>query len=140
MLSLLVCLLLQQEPPSNEIIFNDLCFSQAVEDFSRSLDRTKCVPGPAGVLVDYLGVTDWRLREKWTNVLEDYCRKNPGSIRWLFWGRRNRDPEIAFRCNRILRRLFLCTVCNGSGKSRTSMFGCWGCDGERYVWRFNVFD
>jgi len=40
----------------------------------------------------------------------------PGpAIRWLMWGRHDRDPEIRLRANNLLRDLTRCDQCGGTG-------------------------
>lgn len=75
------------------------------------------LPWKQASLIRCLGNPDYDCRAVAWDDLEEMGQ---GAFTALCWGTRNRDPEIRFRCIKLINRLYLCTRCNGLGKVRMS--------------------
>jgi hypothetical protein len=136
---LLVC----QSPPSDphQTAVAEVAFVGAVEDFVRIACPTARPPELIRSYFARMGSPEWRERDRATREAEAYFAANPGEARWLFWGRRSRDPEVATRCNAALRRLSPCLTCGGSGQSKNyELYPCWDCSGFGTVWPWSIWD
>ena len=71
-------------------------------------------PEPYRQLLCDLGADKWRARQAASRQLELVCLIS-GDLRWLFWARRYRDPEIRLRSNNVLRKVSCCPECGGFG-------------------------
>ena len=83
----------------------------AVEDFCGKRNGAR-PPAPFGRMIEDLGGDCFGCRQRASKRLAAASRDDQ---RWLFWGRRHRDPEIRFRCNDLLWRLNRCPDCTGDG-------------------------
>lgn len=84
---------------------------------------------------DKLGDSLWKVRERASKDLLEYYSHNVNEIRWLFWGRHSKDPEIALRCNTLLKKLSICQNCHGKGQSQNWYeYPCNDCDGIGTYW------
>jgi len=134
-------------PTAAELLRADLIFARAQEESIAREPGTKA-PEPYRRLFAMMGAASWRGREDATARLESAVRHDPAAIRWVFWGRRHHDPEIAARCNGVIRRAVPCPSCRGSGRSPSTWRGeCGDChvwDGDGYiripVWPFSPWD
>lgn len=114
----------------------DMEMIRAVEDFARATP-----PEPYRAMIAALGSEKWADREAASRALATAVRSDPGLLRWLFVGRRDRDPEIRLRSNAILRRLAPCESCKGSGRSSNwSEYPCSDCGGAGSAWPFSMWD
>lgn len=119
----------------------DLLLAAAVEDFARAAP-----PEPYRGLIERLGASGWRDRERASAALLEALMARPAAARWLFWGRRHRDPEVMLRSNTLLRRLYRCVECRGTGLSRFSSewgetaYPCGECDGAGSRWPLGFLD
>jgi hypothetical protein len=111
MRGVLLAAVLLSAPPSRA----DLEFTNAVEDFVRTVLPTTCPPEPAYWQIKRLGSDCWRCRELAGRRLLEESRTDP---RWLMWGRHDTDPEVRLRCNNLLRELARCGPCRGTGVCR----------------------
>lgn len=118
---------------------NDLSFGLAVEEYIISAaPRDTTPPEPYKSLIAKLGDPCYRCREIASRKLQ---RASKVDQRWLFWGLRDRDPEIQVRCNAIIRRLTVCPSCKGTGISTAyAEYPCWDCDGRRTLWAWSIWD
>ena len=115
----------------------DLEFAMAVEETVMALDGT-APPEPYRGLIERLGSDSYRDREVASRELAAASRSDR---RWLFWGRKARDPEARLRSNTILRRLNPCPSCGGTGASRHYREDpCWSCNGFGSAWPYSAFD
>jgi hypothetical protein len=73
-------------------------------------------PEPYRTLIEHLGAECYKCRELASRRLRN--ASTDGSVRWLFWARRHRDPEVRVRANNILRELTRCGECGGGGICR----------------------
>ena len=147
MLSLLIatCLVCQDQEwnPKTELLPDewprvDVEFALAVED---SIGRKDITPEPYRTLLRRTGGRCYYCREVFTSRLERLVRDDPGAFRWLIRGRWDKDPEIAVRCNAILRRLYECTMCKGTGCIKKYYDQvCWTCHGHGTLWHFWIDD
>jgi len=140
----------------------DLDLQYAVESWVQSVEPSRLPPEPFRHMIDDLGNDCFLYRQAASKRLESASR---GNIRWLFWGRRYKDPEIRVRCNAILRRVARCPSCDGfgacivfrpddkkdyplcrrCGKYRwfhdpENIQPCAACDGVGTAWRKGAFD
>jgi hypothetical protein len=115
----------------------DLGFTGAVEDFVRTSRPWAKPPKAIADDIEALGHWKWFERDAASKRLEALP---PGDQRWLFWGRRNRDPEIRLRANGIIRRLNLCTNCKGIGRFDEEWYTreCWDCHGFGTLWPWSM--
>jgi hypothetical protein len=99
----------------------DLVMAAAVEDFVRTADPDRGSPEPYRSLIAGLGADCWSCRERASRKLRTAAVPIDGvnGLHWLFWGRRDPDPEIRLRCNNLLRDLNPCPPCFGTGWCRT---------------------
>lgn len=112
-----------------EMLRNDFFFMEAMEESVISMVPDAVPPEPYNSLIIQLGNDDWRKREKAFRAL---FTLDP---RWLFWGRRSKDFEIATRCNLIIKKLLCCSICQGSGRLGSySKLPCWQCQGQGNLW------
>jgi hypothetical protein len=146
-MTILLALALTGQPPSSghasDIARNDLLFARAVEESVMAAAPTARPPAPYRVLMRMMGDPSWRTREYATAFIEETVRANrdrTGAVRWLFWGRRSEDAEIASRCNAILRRLHPCLTCKGSGRSKDTEWPCWDCQGTATLFWPSIWD
>jgi hypothetical protein len=122
-----------QMPPT----LADLEFAMAVEE-SIMAEPGTTAPEPYKGLIERQGSDCYRCREIATRKLQSASWFDP---RWLFWGRKHRDPEVRLRSNAILRRLNLCPSCDGTGASRHYREDpCWDCQGLGSVWIWSAWD
>ena len=89
----------------------DLAFAHAVECFVMSATSMAAPPKRFRELIEGLGDECFVGREVSTKRLLEASTRDS---RWVFWGRRHRDPEIRMRCNIILARLAACDWCHGA--------------------------
>src|SRR5579885_1700414 len=131
--------LLTQYPPSSaDMMRADLIFARAVEESVMTFPGATPDPAYAGLL-GLLGAESYLGRVDATTRLESAMRRDPGAMRWLWWGRKHEDPEIASRCNGLIRRLAVCPTCRGTGRSKQSWaYHCWDC--EIPIWPFSPWD
>ena len=130
---LILALALLAQSPTIE----DLDFTRAVEE-SVMAATDESPPDPFRMLIRTLGSEDYRCREAASRLLEAASKDDQ---RWLFWGRKYRDPEIRLRCNSIIRRLNPCPSCNGTGISKyNDASGCWDCAGWKTIWLWSPWD
>jgi len=93
----------------------DLEFIDAVEYFVRTSRPRAEPPEPYRSLLIDLGDGCFRCRDRAATALRG---ASGNDLRWLMWGRHDRDPEIRWRCNNLLRDLTRCGPCRGSGLCR----------------------
>jgi len=93
----------------------DLEFQDAVEQFVRVARPGARPPEPFRSLLVRLGDPCFRCRDRAGAELLAASRSD---LRWLMWGRHDRDPEIRLRCTNLLRDLTRCGKCDGSGTCR----------------------
>jgi len=158
--------MLRRDPPAGGAAARrgDLEFQDAVEQFVRVARPNAAPPDPFRAVLGDLGGPCYRCRDRAGAVLADVCRDD---VRWLMWGRHDRDPEIRLRCNNLLRDLTRCERCGGAGICRTfwpdpsrnspdydpclncglwpwqhesSPGECWSCDGRGAAWAKGAFD
>lgn len=118
----------------------DLEFARCVEEFAMALapDPARAIPEPFRGLIARLGDPSWCRRDAATRRLQEMAASDP---RWLFWGRHDPDPEVRLRCNAVLRRLYPCRGCRGTGQSRNwDAWPCWDCGGTATAWPFSMWD
>ena len=133
MLALVFCLERPQIPPT----LADPEFTMAVEE-SVMAEPGRAPPEPYEGLIERLASGCFRCREIASGRLQSISRSDQ---RWLFWGRRHRDPEVRLRANSILRRINPCSSCGGSGGSRHYPgYPCWDCQGLRTIWPWSMWD
>jgi len=114
----------------------DLVFIRAIEESVMRMVPDARPSDPFRGLIRSAGDDDWRKRESASIALELIAEP-----RWLFWGRKSKDPEIAVRCNQVLRRLNRCPACKGSGSSSSwSEWACTECAGSGTVWPWSWLD
>lgn len=118
----------------------DLGFAFAVEDSILREPGTR-VPWPYRNLIAMLGCESYRGREDASTRLESAIRKDPAALRWAFWGRRHRDPEVKHRSNCIVRRMApKCPSCRGSGRSKHEpKWPCLDCNAAP-IWTLTPWD
>ena len=115
----------------------DLEFTMAVEE-SVMAEPGTALPEPFKGLIERLGDPCYHCREIASQKFQAASRFDQ---RWLFWGRKHRDPEVRLRSNSILRRINPCSSCEGSGESRHYQgYPCWDCQGLRTVWLWSIWD
>jgi len=141
MLALILAVAIGQYPESKgDLARHDLCFALAVEESIARESATE-IPEPYRSMIGLLGVPAWKERENSSSKLLAAFMADPLAARWLFWGRKSPDPEIASRCNGVLRRLYRCGSCHGTGNSgATSNYQCWDCSGAGTAWPFSWLD
>jgi hypothetical protein len=140
----------------------DLELTDAVEHFVRSAIPTARPPQPWRTAIGALGAECWSCRERATRKLRN--ASTPADMRWLLWGRHDRDPEVRLRCNNLLRDLTRCPDCWGGGVCRVFRSGqpdgdgpctncgqwpwdhfdspreCLACNGLGYAWVKSAFE
>ncbi len=132
-LGLAICLGWPQTPP----FLADLEFAMAVEESVMGEPGAR-PPEPYKGLIERLGSDCFQCREITSQKL---LRASRFDQRWLFWGRKHRDPEVRLRANAILRRINPCSSCGGSGESRHyTGYPCWDCQGWRTIWLWSAWD
>ncbi len=137
-LILVVSLVAQFSPSTNEIARGDLEFVRGVEEFVIAARPGQGPPEPYRGLIEQLGDSSWRKREAASKRLQ---AESVVDQRWLFWGRVHRDPEVRVRSNAILRRLNHCTTCKGTGNSKNwELWPCWDCQGTATAWPWSMWD
>lgn len=116
-------------------------FQSAVEEW---VERARPGAAPADIRrrVAALGSPGWRVRDEAQRSLEAAVRADPMTARWLFAARRDRDPEIAYRVNGLLRRLNPCPDCKGRQGTwyGDNFYPCHRCDGTGLEWRRGAWD
>ena len=110
MLGLALSLMLVGQPDPS-VCRADLVFSAAVEQFAAGRPGAR-PPEPFRSLIASLGADCYGCRQRASRRLAAASAADP---RWLFWARRSRDPEVAFRSNIILIDLTRCGYCGGTG-------------------------
>jgi hypothetical protein len=96
----------------------DLVMAAAVEAFVAELPGAR-IPEPFPSAIEDLGADCYGCRERASKRLAAMVTAEGGcATRWLFWGRRHRDPEVRLRCNAILQNLTRCADCGGRGECR----------------------
>jgi len=142
----------------------DLEFQDAVEQFVRISRPGHRPPEPYRSLLDDLGAPCFKCRDRATGQL---LVASAVDLRWLMWGRHDRDPEIRLRCNNLLRDLTRCERCGGRGVCRTfwpdpsrnspdydpclncglwpwqhetEPGQCWSCEGRGAAWAKGAFE
>lgn len=136
MLALLLTIAVTQTPAPSPIL-RDLEFTAAVEASIASEPGT-APPEPFGSLIRDLGDSSYRKREAASAKLTEASR---GDVRYLFWGRMSRDLEVRLRSNSIIRMLYPCPSCRGSGRSRDyHKDPCWFCAGGGSSWWWSAWD
>ena len=116
---------------------DDLEFTMAVEE-SVMAEPATAPPDPYKVLIERLGEPCYHCREI---VSREFQAASRFDQRWLFWGRKHRDPEVRLRSNSILCRINPCSSCGGSGESRHYPgYPCWDCQGLRTIWLWSFWD
>lgn len=141
--AILCCLLVCQGTPSddNRAGLSELSFVEAVEDFVRLSRPAARPPEPSRGHMARMASPAWRERDRATREAEAYVAANPDSLRWLFWGRRSRDQEVAVRCNGAIRRLHPCPACGGVGTSTNwPEWACSDCAGSGTLWPLSAWD
>jgi hypothetical protein len=129
----LACLLTPLQPPMSRA---DLEMTAAVEGFAHATP-----PAPYRDMIARLGSERWADREAASRALESAVRADRSAVRWLFVGRRDRDPEVAMRCNAAIRRLHRCRPCGGTGRSRAwPNWECYECGGTSTAWPWTTWD
>ena len=114
----------------------DLEMMRAVEDFCHTPP-----PEPYAAMIARLGSSKYRDREAASKALESAVRRDRSAVRWLFAGRRSRDPEVAARCNGVIRRTHPCADCKGMGRSNNwSDWPCDSCRGWGSDWPWSPWD
>lgn len=137
-MKILICLITLTLPLKTQ----DLYFQYAVEE-SIIKEHHPHMPEKIIRMLEGLGASDWRERDRASVALYDYCLDNPRDRRWLFWGRRSVDPEIGIRCNRIIRQLNTCGNCGGKGWNGSSPNVFWACNicgGTGTAWYLTAWD
>lgn len=71
------------------------------------------VPRKQAILIRQLGCPEFECRELHTQTLADMGQ---GVFEALVWGTRMKDAEIVTRCRILLRKLYVCPLCKGSGQ------------------------
>jgi hypothetical protein len=140
---ILAAILICQVPPSgpHQTAVTELAFVGAVEDFVLKADPLARPPEPARGYFARMASLEWRERDRATRGAEAYFAANPGEVRWLFVGRRSRDPEVAVRANVVIKLLNPCSTCKGEGTSRNQeAWPCWDCQGTKTRWPYSAFD
>jgi hypothetical protein len=128
----------QFSPSANAAARGDLEFIRGVEEFVLSAEPDRGLPEPYRGLIERLGDPSWCERNAATRRLQAASAVDQ---RWLFWGRRHRDPEVRLRANAILRRLNPCSTCKGSGNSKNwELWPCWDCEGTTTAWPWSMWD
>lgn len=98
---------------------DDLVFIQAQEESVMGfLPRPRLfgdgLPAPVADLIHRMGDPCLRCRDRAMGAMRGISEDD---IRWVFWGMRATDPEIASRCRSILRDLPpRCETCGGIGR------------------------
>jgi hypothetical protein len=129
---LILLLALLSQPPSRD----DMAMQNAVESFVITASkRSASPPEPFRTLIEQMGDPCYKCREKATRDLEAASK---GDLRWLFWARRHRDPEIKLRANNLLRKLASCPACDGRKlhwfvSSSESTYSCALCGGSSWT-------
>lgn len=126
-------------PTAAEIARLDLGFCYAVED-SIAREPGTNVPAAYAGLIDLLGCDSYRGRVDATTRLESAVRRDPSALRWVFWGRRDKDPEIRVRCNAILRRATATPPCSTCKDGLFYDGKCWVCRGLKSLWTYGPWD
>lgn len=118
----------------------DLEFTMAVEESVMSeRDSSAIPPEPYAGLIAKLGARHWRDRNAASSEL--FRLSVVGSRQWLWWGRRDRDPEVRLRSNTIIRRMNPCLSCGGTGISRHYREDtCFDCAGVGSIWGWTAWD
>lgn len=135
-----LCLLGQSSAADVPRDRTDLEFARGVEEFAMAsaLDPARAIPEPFHGLIAGLGDPSWPRRDAAARRLQDAAASDP---RWLFWGRHDPDPEVRLRCNAVLRRLYPCRGCQGTGQSRNwGAWPCWDCAGTATAWPYSMWD
>lgn len=118
-----------------------LAFDYAMEDAVARMTPGHPIPAPFGPMIGRLGAPSYRDREDATKALEAAVRDRPPGWIWLVRGRRSSDPEIAVRCNVILKRISPCPACRGAGVSAAwREWPCSECEGRKTAWTIGPFD
>jgi hypothetical protein len=135
---LAVSLAAQLSPSADEAARGDLEFVRGVEEFVIAAEPGRRPPEPYRGLIERLGAPSWREREAASGGLQEASALDQ---RWLFWGRRHRDPEVRLRSNAILRRLNPCSTCKGAGNSKNwELWPCSDCQGTATAWPWSMWD
>jgi hypothetical protein len=127
---------------------HDLFFVAAVEDFVREACPLATPPEPYATLFAGLGSDNYRERAQATRTLTEMSyapeclpdRYMRTPVRWLLWGRHNKDMEVRYRSNLVLHNLFSCAACHGSGYttavgwSEVIIYDCHECKGKGSLW------
>lgn len=119
----------------------DLGMMYQQEEFVRIFSHNRGVPDHIEEKFKRLGSDKFIVRDAASKELYDFCQKDRGEIRWLFWGRHNKDPEVSHRCNSLLKKMFLCSTCSGKGTSENwKQWPCLECDGQGHLWNVSPWD
>lgn len=135
--------------PGDPHPLRDLEFIRATEESVAAMAPGSVPPEPYRSLIDEgLSADCYRCREMASKKLRAASVDDP---RWLFWGRRHRDPEVRLRCNAIIRRTNPCRACSGTGLgvAESMWIGgdvvafrlrCDACGGVGSVWGYGPWD
>lgn len=129
MIGTLIAVALLAQPPTPTRA--DLELTMAVEDFAHATP-----PEPYARMIADLGAPAWASRESASNALESAVRSDPGAVRWLFSGRRDKDPEVGLRCNTIIRRLYRCPDCEARKPELRQWWSCDSCGDTNSAWPY----
>lgn len=120
------------------VAYDDVVMNYAQEEFVFNFDEFRYHRLKQ---FDKLGDSLWKVREQTSKKILEYYKYNKHEIRWLFWGRHSKDPEIALRCNTIIKKLFICENCSGKGHSKSWYeTSCFDCDGIGTYWGLTPWD
>lgn len=108
----LFAIALMMIPNPDQVGRKDLAFRYAVEEFVMLANPSHQIPQPYRGMIEGLTADHYKARNEAHARLQIAIGADD---RWLMWGRKYRDAEIAYRCNKILQRIHPCWACRGRG-------------------------
>lgn len=130
-----------RQPP---VPATDLEFACAVEETVRGFLPHSKAPDPWPDIFRRMGSPSYRERQDASQDAMVQITGEPADARWLWWGRRDRDIEVAVRCNALVRRINPCRECKGMGVIHWSAsyppFPCHVCYSTGSAWFRSALD